>query len=248
MAMRIHRVRRQANHTVQRWLHTEHVRRRITLPSHPVKVGPYVTISRETGAGGSEIAQLVGKRLGWDVLDREIVEHLESEYGSREHLVELVDERHLTWLEDMISAWTPGGMNADAYFHRLHRLILVAAAHGNVVIVGRGARFMLPPERGLSVRILAPLEFRTEQLLLQHGISATEARTKALETDRQREAFVKEHFRQQASDPHQYDLVISLEKIGQQAAANLIVAACTAWQHGDAAYCNASESGPRRNS
>ncbi len=48
-------------------------------------------------------------------------------------------------------------------------------------------------------------------------------------SDRQREAFVKEHFRRQAADPHMYDLVINVEKLAPEEAADLIVEAARSW-------------------
>jgi cytidylate kinase len=130
----------------------------------------------------------------------------------------------------VFASWIKGQeFTSSAYIHRLYHLLLLAAYRGNVVIVGRGARFILPRERGFSVRILAPLEFRVEQVLLQRGLSAKEARKVVEQSDREREAFVKEHFHHKASDPHQYDLVINVEKLDQEDAADLIVDAARSW-------------------
>lgn len=223
-------IEKKAEENIRKWIQAEHAQKRLAKGKVEENVGPYIVVSRETGAGGSEIARKVGGKLGWDVLDKEIVDYLAAEHGTPRSLVEFVDEKHISWIEDIFASWIEGlGFTSSTYVHRLNHLLLLAAHHGNVVVVGRGARFILPPERGLSVRILAPLDFRVEQVLLQRGLSAKEARKFIETSDRQREAFVKEHFHHKAADPHVYDLVINVEKLLQDDAVDLIVDAARSW-------------------
>ena len=65
-------------------------------------LGPYVTISRLSGSGGSSIAQLLAEDLGWRVLDRELVEGLARELELDPHRLELMDETRTNWLRDTI--------------------------------------------------------------------------------------------------------------------------------------------------
>lgn len=223
-------INQMADKNIRKWILANHVQDRLDRGQAPENVGPYIAISREAGAGGSEIARLVSRKLGWDVLDKEIVDYLASTSGTQRSLVEFVDEKHVSWIEDALASWIERQKFASTtYVRRLQQFLLLAAHHGNVVIVGRGARFILPEQRGLSVRILAPFEFRVEQVLLQQGISTVEARRVVKETDRQREAFVADHFHHKAADPHMYDLVINVEKLVVEDAANLIVDAAQCW-------------------
>ncbi len=220
----------KAEENIRKWIAASHVQTRIARRNVKENVGPYLTLSRETGAGGSELARKVGERLGWDVLDREIVEYLIEHYGTPRSLVELVDEKHTNWLGEITTSWIGGlGFSESTYTHRLGQLFLLAAYYGNVVIVGRGARFFLPTNRGLSVRVLAPLDFRVEQVILQRGISEKEALKFVKDSDHDREAYVKYHFRKKLADPHEYDLVINVEKLTQDDAAEMIVDATNAW-------------------
>ncbi len=230
MTSHIREIEQLAERNVRKWTLAQHARERRDKGNVKENVGPYIVVSREAGAGGSEIARLVGQKLGWDVLDKEIVDCLASQFGTPHSLVEFVDEKHISWIEEVFSNWLEGqGFTSSTYVHRLNHLLLLAAHHGNVVIVGRSARFILPPQRGLSVRIVAPLDFRVEQVLLQRGVNENEAREIVEESDRQREAFVKEHFHHQAADPHMYDLVINVEKLVPEDAADLIVDAARSW-------------------
>lgn len=201
-----------------------------TVTSVQPGIGPYLLVSRETGAGGSQIARHVAQRLGWDILDKEILDSLASEYGTPAAVLDVVDEKAPSWLADLLNGWIEGhGFSQLTYLHRLRRLFNLAAQRGNVVIVGRGAKFILPRRTGLSVRVIAPLAFRVEQIILRQGLSATRAREFVERADRQRNAFVKRYFHQNVADPHVHDLVVNVENLGQNDAVDLIVGALQSW-------------------
>src|SRR5512136_225916 len=65
--------------------------------------GPYLLISREKGAGGSSVGQLAGKRLGWQVFDKEIVDAIAQKARVRRELIESLDERHRATIHDAVA-------------------------------------------------------------------------------------------------------------------------------------------------
>jgi cytidylate kinase len=101
-------IEKKAEENIRKCLHAEHARDRLIKGKVEENVGPYIVVSRETGAGGSQIARMVGQKLGWDVLDKEIVDYLASEYGTSRSLVELVDEKHVSWIENIFTSWIEG--------------------------------------------------------------------------------------------------------------------------------------------
>lgn len=219
-----------AEKNMRRWLLAEHTTPRRKPPHHDETIGPYVTISREVGAGGSEIARGVGRELGWEVLDREIVDIMANEYGLPHQAAELMDEKHPTWIEDWFACWFNGyDYSASAYLHWLKRILLLAGQHGQVVIVGRGAQFVLPKEGGISVRILAPREFRIDQVVTRKGLSARKAAAYIDENDRRHQDFAKEFLNHDATDPHMYDIVLNIEKLTVADAVSHIVDAAKVW-------------------
>ncbi len=217
-------IEKRAEEKIRKWIKAERSRERLSKASVEHNVGPYVLISREIGAGGSQIARMVGQQLGWDVLDKEIIDYMAEQFGTSGSLVKIVDEKHSSWLSDILISSIDGqGFSSVAFMHRLRQLFLLAAHHGNIVIVGRGARFILPREGGLSVRILAPLDFRISQIAQQRNVSTKEARKFVEQSDREQAAFIKENFHHKAADPHEYDLVVNMENQTLQDAADFIV-------------------------
>src|SRR5690606_25172762 len=98
-----------------------------------------IAISRETGAGGSSVARLVGEKLGWAVYDHELLERLAEEMKVRVSLLESVDERHIAWLEEQVEAFSRVPyVSENAYVHHLIQVVLTLGLHGQCVIVGRG--------------------------------------------------------------------------------------------------------------
>jgi cytidylate kinase len=192
--------------------------------------GPCLFVSRETGAGGSEIARVVAERLGWELLDKEILDHLNAHYGTPATILNVVDEKKVNWLADIFNGWIVGhGFSQLAYVHRLHRLFEAVARQGNVVIVGRGARFILPRSAGFSVRLIAPFDYRVRQVVLRQGLSTNDARAYVKESDRQRTAFLEGYFHHDVSDPHIHDLVVNVERLGIESALTLIVDGVKSW-------------------
>jgi cytidylate kinase len=100
---------------------------------------------------------------------------------------------------------------------------------GNVVIVGRGAKFLLPKTAGFSVRVVAPLDFRVEQVILRQGVSAAKAQALIEQSDRDRQAFIETFFHHNVADPHVHDLVVNIKQLSQGDAVNLIVSAVQLW-------------------
>jgi cytidylate kinase len=216
-----------AERQMQRWLLTQKCLENAAAASNAGElaagIGPYLTISREAGAGGSEIARLVGEAIGWEVLDRKLLECVAEKYHTSPAVLKLVDETTTNWIIEIFGQWIdPASVSQMQYVCRLGRVILMAARAGKVVYVGRGAQFVLPRERGLSVRLLAPLKYRIQQVIERQHLSFEEASDYVVKTDAGRQACVRQYFHHDITDPHLFDLVINVEKLGPEHAAHLI--------------------------
>jgi cytidylate kinase len=185
-----------------------------------------IALSREAGTYGAAIARAVANRLGWPVYDSELLQHIASELGVHQALLSSLDERHVTWLSEFLEGLSPHqGVSQYAFMRRLLETLISLAAHGNCVIVGRGATKVLPAATTLRVRIVAPREHRIEAVQREHGISREEAARRVEATDRERNEFVREHFGMDATDPRNYDLVLNAARFPIEQCADLIIAA-----------------------
>ena len=186
----------------------------------------YVAISRQAGAGGSEVARLVGERLGWPVWDKNLLERVAERYRLDRTMLELVDETESSWVYDVLGTWMDCRIiSQDKYVSYLMRVILAVARRQPCVLVGRGAQFVLARDKGLAVRLIAPLEMRVQRVMQQRGLSADQARRYIEDTDRGRREFVKRFFHHDIDDPALYDLVINTARRGIEGAVRQIILA-----------------------
>ncbi len=186
----------------------------------------FLTISREAGAGGSEIAAIVGKRLGWEVLDKNLMDRVAERFKNDRSMLDLVDETRSNWVYDVLGTWMDSKVIPhETYVSQLSRIILALAHKSNIIFVGRGARFLLPREKVLAVRLVASEGFRIKRLMQVFNFSEHDARRYMHEADKGRREFVHRFFHHDITDPHIYDLVINTESVGIEGAAEDIVAA-----------------------
>jgi cytidylate kinase len=197
-----------------------------------------VTISREYGSGGGEIAGRLARRLGWRLVDHEIVVRLAQTLGETEAEAEALDERTEGFLWRMLEGlryaapWTmvdqPRSLEEERRRHRaaLASIIDAAAALGDVVIVGRGAQAVLADRRdALHIRIVAPLEARIAYVVRRENLTPEVARARILTIDRDRARYLQEAEHLRPDDAHLYDLTINTGVLTLDDAVDLIVLA-----------------------
>jgi len=190
-----------------------------------------VALSREAGTQGTAVAQEVGRLLGWQMYDHELLEQIAHNMGLRTHLLESVDERKQSWLRETAEAFLSAPLEStwgplvteSGYVHHLVKTVLALGVHGECVIVGRGAPFILPMETTLRVRLVAPLRERVAVLGRRLGLSEREAARKVRTLDRERNDFVHDHFFRNPNEPWNYDLMLNTSRLSVTQCAELIV-------------------------
>ncbi len=144
------------------------------LPSAPVRVTMLITISRQYGAGGSEVARRVADALGWRLVDNDLVEQVGARAGLSPEEVAGIEERTPSFIErlaQVLATATPelfppatGTVPelSEATLVRITEAVVAeAAAEGRAVLVGRAAPAVLARERdALHVKLVAPRPFR----------------------------------------------------------------------------------------
>jgi cytidylate kinase len=183
-----------------------------------------VTISREAGADGATIAAEVANRLGWPVYDRELIERIAREMGLRTNLVQAVDEHRKSWLLECVEAFTSAVTLSESKFVRyLVETLLSLSTLGHCVIVGRGASQVLPAASTLRVRLVGAKEDRIGTIQRRMHLLPDQAAKWVDDTDRERAAFVKDHFFKDPADSSLYDLVLNTSRWTAGDCADLII-------------------------
>jgi cytidylate kinase len=196
--------------------------------SHPsLKEPPVsVTISRQAGSRGAEIAYAVAARLGWPVYDHQLLMRIAEEKGLNRRLLERLDESSTSWLEQIIAGFsTKPGPTEWTYMKHLLELLVSLGQVGHCVIVGRGAGYVLPPATTVRVRVVAPRAMRVAKTQQRRGLSKAEAEQWVDKTDLDRVRFVTNHFNRDPYDQLNYDLILNSGRYSTDECVELIVLA-----------------------
>ena len=186
--------------------------------------GPFLTISREAGSGGAEVARRIGDRLGWAVLDKELVDRLANDLKLESRVLSLMDETRANWFsETLLNLFNSRLVAQQSYVELIGKVIALAASAEPVVIVGRGAHLILPHENGFCVRIIAPRPTRVNELARTEGLDQTMAEKRLDEIDGNRRGFIRRNFRHDVTEASLYDLVINTGTFGFDGSAEVII-------------------------
>lgn len=188
----------------------------------------YITLSRELGSQGDEIAREVAGPLGWSVIDREIVEYIAKDTHVRQRFVQELDERTQNLAHEAIQRFLRMADGASfgiaEYRESLQKTMAFLAARGAAIIVGRGANFALRgDQRGLHVRIVASENVRTQRLSHRWHVPPAEARWRMEEIDMERRNFIRHHFKQNIDNPGFYDVVFCTDHLTPMQVADSIL-------------------------
>jgi cytidylate kinase len=196
---------------------------------------PVVTVSREYGALGGHVARAAAERLGFQYIDREVVDLVARTANVRKAVVESVDEQIQDAISNLVAGLFPTHrMEHQRYLKDLSRVVLTAGVHGRVVIVGRGANFILDPERTLAVRCVASRDVRAARVALHKQVEPREAAARLRSVDRMRSLFCRRSFDRNVADPGNYDLILDTGRLPVDACADAVAAAFRGKFHGEA--------------
>ena len=192
-------------------------------PRQP-EVEDFVAISRQVGAGASEIAAALATQLNWPRFDKEILQAMAGDGSTRHKIYESLDERDLDWWEEALRAVADPEFIRNDYFRRLVKTTLSLARQGSAIFVGRGADLMLPHNLGFRVRIVAPIAMRLQRFADRHEMTLKQAGDIVTRIDRERAEFIRHHFRVDINDPTRCDLTLNMEQFSIDQAVEAIVA------------------------
>jgi cytidylate kinase len=165
-----------------------------------------VTIEREYGSGGGEIAKRLAEHLGWKLWDRLLTEEIARLADCPKAVVERREERRDPLYYRLFKSFLRGSYEGSLNAHKLNlvdsesilkhtqRVVQHAASTGNCVIVGRGSQLFLRDRQDtLRVFLYAPREDKVRRLL-SRGKNDKEAQELVDTVDRERADFIEKYF------------------------------------------------------
>jgi hypothetical protein len=175
-----------------------------------VAAQPIITVSRQHGSRGRDLAARLAQRFDYTLLHRDVLDRISLSTGHQRRLLEALDEHSRsqlsTWVDSMLSGRY---LDEGDYVVGLLKTVYSIARLGGVVVVGRGANFIVEPTRAVHLRIVAPLDERIYNIMQRGDLSAAEAAHEIKAVDQERAKFAQKLFHRSVDDPLAYDMVLN---------------------------------------
>jgi cytidylate kinase len=175
-----------------------------------------ITLSRQLGSMGCEVAQAVKDRLGYRVVWRELINEAGKRSGTPELALDCIDDLGL------LGITVPARYRA-IYKQAMEEVMQELVEEGNVVIIGRAGQVILSSYPNvIHVRIIASHELRAKRIAEKRVIPLEGARAQVDASDRNRRLYLKRCYNARWDDPNLYDLIINTDRVTPQSAAAII--------------------------
>jgi cytidylate kinase len=180
-----------------------------------------ITISRQYGAGTSEVARMLSNRLGFRVIEEELLSMAAKRSGLDIAKIERVYEQRPSFQDLRVYK-----EQSEKYITAVDETLNELVREGNVIIVGRGANLALLTHRNVfNLRLVADFAIRLKRVMEREKISETEVRRRITEADYAREAYYRYLYNVMPDDPAIYDIVLNTSRVTLEEAAAMIIAA-----------------------
>ena len=176
-----------------------------------------ITISRQLGSLGTEIAREVSEKLNYEYVDKEKIGKIVANFGFGLLEMEKFDEKKPP-------LWDSLSLQRTNFLHAIQTAIYDLAQRDQVVIVGRGGQVLLRNLPGtLHVRIFAPFDLRVKRLVWSKRADEKYAVRMLRQIDHDSAGYIQSFFRADWNDASLYDLLINTENLSQTTAVQLVI-------------------------
>ncbi len=184
---------------------------------------PFITISREAGAGATTLAKLIAQDLNardatrrppWRIFDGNLVEAMLQDHRYPQKLAQYLPEDNVSELDAAIGELLGLHPNLWEMVQDTHQLMQRLAAQGHCILIGRGANFATARvPQGLHLRLVGRPRDRAQHMAKLLDIPVRQATTRNHSADQARRRYARAHFNRDVGDPIAYDATFNSSQI-----------------------------------
>lgn len=181
-----------------------------------------ITISRQIGSLGNEIARSAADKLGYEQISKSQIGEVLLKHGFSASDLDKYDEKNPSLLQHL-------SIQKNIFAHLIRAAIYELAAKGNVMIVGRGAQVILKGIPGtLHVRVVAPYATRVNRLMEKDGNDRKNAQWVIEQSDRNSSGYIHTYFNSNWDDSELYDLILNTRTMALNTCVEMLIGAAGA--------------------
>ena len=193
-----------------------------------------ITINRELGSGGRTVGRKLAQKLGVEYYDKAVINALQERYNLTVEQIEQLKGQKQTWWEEFKRKMTfseseyelnQTNIATEDVFRAETEILKAIAKEESCVIAGRSAFYIFRAHPNhLSILIQASMPCRMARVAREQNMSKEEARLVIDKVDQMRENYINEFTGSSRYDSRNYQLVINMDEINEDAAVELILA------------------------
>ena len=180
-----------------------------------------ITINREFGTGGREVAQKLGNLLGVKVYDKALLDTLAEKFNMTEEEIEKAKSKKSNWWDDFYKQFGNAQkvnqkerVTSKEIFAAEEKILKEIAQRESCVIVGRaGFKIFKDHPKSMKVLLIADDEARVKRISETEDLSMAEARRVVKEIDGERNKYIETFAGVSRYDARNYDFVLNVTNI-----------------------------------
>lgn len=194
-----------------------------------------ITISRQFGAGGRTLGEMVAKKLNYSFVDNEIIQMVAKKAKVSTHWVESIEKeaggKLLKFMTGLVSKnlverildEKRGYIDEEIFVDLLHKIIVQVADEGNAVILGRGGQYILRDRKDtFHVLLIAHMNDRVHFMEEHYDLSTAQATLAVNREDKRRMNLYRKFGQEDYDNPDLYHLALNMSKLKLEKARDLI--------------------------
>lgn len=192
---------------------------------------PFVTISRETGAGGIQFGDLLVDYLNkydtkrnndWKIFDKNILEQIVREHDLPSEMAKYISEKKVSEMQAVLEQLFSLHPSEQMLITKASNTILHLALLGNVILIGRGSNLITKNLRGgLHIRLIDSIEKKIKNIQNIFNLDKTEALKFIKNEDKERKQYLRKYFSSDIENPANYSMIINLSHFSTDEAVKL---------------------------
>jgi cytidylate kinase len=196
-----------------------------------------ITISRQFGAGGRTLGNMISEKLNYNLVDEDIIEQVAQEAKVSPSWVKSIENeaggtllRYISGLGpfrknyvDRLSEHKKGYIDGHIYVELLHKIITRMAEEGDIVIIGRGGQYILKNHpQAVHILMMSDMEHRISFMEKQYNLSRKQATLVVEKQSKRRKNLYRYFGREDYDDPTLYHIVLNMSKLSMDAASDVV--------------------------
>ncbi|MFA5404349.1 MAG: cytidylate kinase-like family protein [Ignavibacteria bacterium] len=193
---------------------------------------PFVTISRETGAGGIQFGDLLVDYLNkydtkrkneWKIFDKNILEQIIKDHDLPSDMAKYISEKKISEMQDVLEQLFSLHPSEQMLIKKASNTILHLALLGDVVLIGRGSNIITRDlSGGFHLRLIDSIEKKIKNIQNIFDLDKTQALKFIKKEDKERKQYLKKYFSSDIEDTSRYSIVLNLSHFSTDEAVILV--------------------------